>query len=176
MDESRSPSKPKPTEATTTELLAHFNKQLPAYNTAVRAKFAGDTERIDSLLMEPYPDDYLKELVIKDALIERIRRQNFRLGRHVRGRSEELLLQKKVQADGSPFLKNGRSVGHTYAEILGILAVEFPEASTSVACLRWYVVKMREAANDGGTAWPDLPQVRPRSSVGKAARDEEAAA
>ncbi|MNV60020.1 hypothetical protein D3C71_1524700 [compost metagenome] len=63
--------------------------------------------------------------------------------------------------------RDGRSIGLSYADILDQLAIEFPEASTSPACLRWYVVHMRADATAEGLPWPDLPQVRPRSTAKK---------
>lgn len=162
MDDRRTPSKPKPTDATTRSLMDHYHSQLEDYNAAL-VEHMGD--KSEGLLMERFPDDYPEDAVIRDVLIERIRRQNHRLGRNIKGRAHELLLQKTVTDDGLPVLKDGRTVGLTYAEILKLLAVEFPEASTSAACLRWYVVHMRTDASDEGLPWPALPQIRPRSSV-----------
>ena len=54
--------------------------------------------------------------------------------RTVRQASEELILQK--DADGKGLL---------YSDILKRVLVEFPAAKTTVACLRWYANKLREA-------------------------------
>jgi hypothetical protein len=51
--------------------------------------------------------------------------------------SEELLL-KVVN------VHQGRSVGLSYDEILTRVREEFPDCNTSVACLRWYCVQLRE--------------------------------
>ena len=51
---------------------------------------------------------------------------------------------------------NTRPVGYSFAEILGNLQKQFPEAKTSYACLRWYAVHLRR---NGVT----LPR-RPKSS------------
>jgi hypothetical protein len=117
-----------------------------------------------------------EELVIRASLIERIRRQNLRLGRHIKARGHELLKVKLAHPDGSLQLKDGRTLGLTYTEILQILAREFPEASTTVACLRWYVVHIRGDARDEGLDWPDLPQIRPRAKKPKPVRIVEAPA
>ncbi len=50
--------------------------------------------------------------------------------RLVRVAAEELLLQD------DPAL--------SYADILGRIRDEFPESSTTIACLRWYAVRLRE--------------------------------
>lgn len=166
-DDKKSPSKPKPSTATTQDLLRHYHAQLPAYNAKVLEAFAGDQKRIDELLMQEFPADYPEDLVIRDNLVERIRRQNHRLGRHIKARSHELLLLKLRDPVSDELLKkDGRyTLGLEYQKILDTLAVEFPEASTSVACLRWYVVKMKENARDEGSEWPDLPNIRPRSKA-----------
>jgi hypothetical protein len=167
MDDKKSPSKPKPTPATYQQLWDHYHSQLDAYNSAVRE--TQDEKRHAELLMEPLQADGLGPET-KEDLVELIRRQNHRLGRHIKARSHELLLEKLKADDGTLLLADGRyTVGHTYQAILDKLACEFPEASTSVACLRWYVVHMRSEARDEGKPWPDLPQKRPRSSKKKAA-------
>lgn len=168
MEEKKSPGKPVETSATTQQLLDHYNSQVPLYNAVVREKFQGDEEKVADLLLEEIP---MVELVVsREHLIERIRRQNLRLGRTIRERSHELLLEKATDADGQPVLKDGKyTVGLTYQRILEILAFEFPEASTSVACLRWYNVHMKGDAADEGLPFPDLPQYRPRSSAKKKA-------
>lgn len=167
MEDKKTPGKPVETSATTQQLLDHYNSQVPPYNEAIRAKFAGDQERLDELLLTTFTYENHPP---RDQLIERIRRQNLRLGRTIRERSHELLLEKAKDADGNPILKDGKyTTGLTYQRILEILAFEFPEASTSVACLRWYNVHMKGDAADEGLPFPDLPQYRPRSSAKKAA-------
>lgn len=164
MEDKRTPGKPAETTATTQQLLDHYNSQVPAYNDLVRAKFGDDEEKVAALTMEEIP--FIELVVSREHLIERIRRQNLRLGRTIRERSHELLLTKLDDADGAPLLKDGRyTTGMTYQAILEQLAYEFPEASTSVACLRWYNVHMKGDAMDEGLPFPDLPQYRPRSSA-----------
>ena len=53
-----------------------------------------------------------------------------------------------------------RSVGLPYNKIIDMIHEEFPGCNTSVACLRWYCVKIRveELGYEGLT----LPQRRPR--------------
>lgn len=168
MEDKKAPGKPAETTATTQQLLDHYNSQVPLYNAKVAEKFAGDEEKVAALAMEEIP--FVELVVSREHLIERIRRQNLRLGRTIRERSHQLLLTKVKDADGGPVLKDGRyTTGMTYQAILEQLAVEFPEASTSVACLRWYNVHMKGDAMDEGLPFPDLPQYRPRSSARKKA-------
>lgn len=162
------PKKPPITTAPMARLLAHYHSQLGAYNDAIRRLMAtaspAQSAQLADLLMEELPADYGD----KPTLVELIRRQNLRLGRHIKARSHELLMARAKDADGNPKKDPyGRSVGLSYTEILEVLAEEFPEASTSPACLRWYVVHMRDDANKEGKPWPDLPQVRPRSPAKK---------
>jgi hypothetical protein len=168
MEDKKSPGKPVETSATTQELLDHYNKQCPEYNALVREKFQDDPEKVASLLLEEIP--FVDLVVSRENLIERIKRQNLRLGRTIRERSHELLLEKVVDEEGNPVLKDGKySQGLTYQRILELLRQEFPEGSTSVAALRWYNVHMKGDAVDEGLPFPDLPQYRPRSSAKKAA-------
>lgn len=181
MSQQKKPSKPQPTTAPTERLLAHYNSQVDAYNEAVQAmdeKKRPETglqyraELIDGSIAFPsHPNPCAEAGFTRLDLIELIRRQNHRLGRHIKARSHELLLEHTVDpATGQKVLKDGKyTVGHTYQHILEVLAEEFPEASTSVACLRWYVVHMRSEADDLGVDWPPLPQVRPRSAAAKKA-------
>lgn len=142
---SRTPSKPKPTTATFEQLVGHYNSQLPAYQ-ALGVEPA-------MVALTPAQED----LPSKEDVIELIRKQNYRLKRFIRARSIELL-QEVVDK------KDGRTVGRSYADILDILAVEFPEASTSAACLRWYVVHLWSEADEEGLPRPVMPQFRPRST------------
>jgi len=166
-DARKTPSKPQPTTATTERLLAHYNSQVEAYNAAIEAM--DPKKRPEGGPHEPIAEADMAEYGMdRDFVIELIRQQNHRLGRHIKARSHELLFEKLQNDDGTPVLKDGRySVGHTYAHILDVLAEEFPESSTSVACLRWYVVHIRDDATREGTGWPPLPQVRPRSAAAR---------
>lgn len=163
----KGPKKPEPTKAPLDVLLACYNSQVPAYNEAVEKLAAGLTKVPDTLApMETMAiEQVTKEQVTKEQVIELLKRQNRRLGRTVRRRALELLEQRiKDPVTGLPQTDaDGRSIGLKYKEVLGIIHEEFPEASTSVACLRWYVVHLRMDANDLGLPWPDLPQIRPRA-------------
>jgi hypothetical protein len=179
-EDRKTPSKPKPTTAPTDQLLAHYNSQVDAYNAAILEmdekkrpetglQVPGEyrsTDHGEFILFPTHPNPCCEQLD-RDGLIELIRRQNHRLGRHIKARSHELLFEKVDDpATGQPLLKDGKwSVGHTYQHILDVLAAEFPEASTTVACLRWYVVHIRDDATREGSGWPPLPQVRPRSAA-----------
>lgn len=158
----KGPKKPEPTSASLETLVDHYNSQVPAYNEAVEKLAQGLAKVPDTLApMSVVTTDQ----VTKEQVIELVRRQNRRLGRTVRRRALELLEQRiKDPVTGLPMTdEDGRSIGLKYKEVLGIIQQEFPEASTSVACLRWYVVHLRMDANDLGLPWPDLPQIRPRA-------------
>lgn len=60
-----------------------------------------------------------------------------------------------------PNKKNARSVGVPYDEIIRRIKAEFPECQTTVACLRWYSVKIR--VEEPGYEKLRLPQRRPRA-------------
>lgn len=182
-DDKKPPSRPKPTTATDRQLLSHYNSQVDAYNERVDAlPKLPETGRQQKYEPVEHADNGLEAEwgITREGLIELIRRQNHRLGRHIKARSHELLLHKVPDPEdpSKPQLnKNGHTVGLTYRAILDILDTEFPEASTSAACLRWYVVHMRSDATEEGLEWPPLPQMRPRSSVSPAsavATEEEA--
>jgi hypothetical protein len=163
----KKPNKPVPTTASTEALLVHYNSQVEAYNAAILAM---DEKKRPETGLQHRLTALTTPYITREELIELIRRQNHRLGRHIKARSHELLLEHVKDEAGQKVLKDGKyTTGHTYQHILDVLAVEFPEASTSVACLRWYVVHMRSDADDEGLAWPDLPQWRPRSPAKKAA-------
>ena len=59
-----------------------------------------------------------------------------------------------------PDNKKARSVGLPYDEIIRRIQGEFPDCKTSVACLRWYAVKIR--VEEYGYEGLKLPQRRPR--------------
>jgi len=54
-----------------------------------------------------------------------------------------------------------RSVGIPYTDIVDMIIEDFPKADTSVACLRWYAVKVR--SSEFGYEGYRLAQRRPRS-------------
>jgi len=74
----------------------------------------------------------------------------------LRSRALELLLVKNGVD------KNGYSLGLSYDTILKQIKKEFPWSKTTINCLNWYVVKLREAKRDVGEK-TDLPSTRPRS-------------
>jgi len=69
----------------------------------------------------------------------------------IRKVAEELLLQVVGKDD------DGRPQGRSYADVLEAIFAKFPEAKTSVACLRWYAVRMRER----GEKVPNRPRAKP---------------
>lgn len=166
----KTPSKPKPTEASLDVLIRVYNDQVPAYNETVMKLSAGLTKvPVNLQPMQPVNAAIFGHSDLESAkrdIVDRIKRQNRRLGRTVRRRALELLEMRIKGPDGRPMTDaDGRSVGLKYIEVLGIIREEFPEASTSIACLRWYVVHLRMDANEEGKPWPDLPQIRPRTKV-----------
>lgn len=76
-------------------------------------------------------------------------------GRTIREVAEGLLLEVVGERDG-------RKIGHTYEAILAKVLEEFPEADTTVACLRWYSVHLNREPNI------KMP-IRPRKRPAKAA-------
>ena len=66
-------------------------------------------------------------------------------------------------ADGSS--NNARSVGMAYDEVIRRIRAEFPDCQTTVACLRWYSVKIR--VEEQGYEGLRLPQRRPRVKPSK---------
>ena len=163
----KGPKKPEPTSASLETLVAHYNSQVPAYNAAVeqlKATLAKVPDTLTTMELLPETFGHNDPEAAKQDVIERIRRQNRRLGRTVRRRALELLEMRIKGPDGLPMVdEDGRSIGLKYKEVLEIILKEFPEASTSIACLRWYVVHLRMEANDLGLPWPDLPQIRQRA-------------
>ncbi len=65
--------------------------------------------------------------------------------------------EKNVVTENHP---NARSVGIPYDKILDLIKEEFPNSNTSIACLRWYSVKIR--VEEFGYEGLVLPQNRPR--------------
>ena len=55
---------------------------------------------------------------------------------------------------------DARSVGIAYDEVIRRIRAEFPDCQTTVACLRWYSVKIR--VEEHGYEGLRLPQRRPR--------------
>ena len=71
----------------------------------------------------------------------------------IRVEAEKLLLEVvKMGEDKRPW-------GHSYEYILSTLLAQFPGAKTTVACLRWYAVHMRER----GEKVPNRPRANPKA-------------
>ena len=71
----------------------------------------------------------------------------------IRHLAEALLLEVMTYDD------DGRPYGHGYDYILGRIFEAFEGAKTSVACLRWYAVHMRER----GEKVPNRPRATPKA-------------
>lgn len=161
---SKTPRKPDITPASIEALLEHYHSQMDAFNEAQRLKASmANTEKARQALLAGLNKPLTADDISKEDLILLIRGQNLRLGRTVRNRSYQLLFTKLTDSNGNQVLEDNRTVGLSYDEILATLAIEFPEASTSAACLRWYVVHSKDAWVEHKGEWPDLPQLRPRS-------------
>lgn len=73
----------------------------------------------------------------------------------IRLAAEDLLMQVAGKDE------DGRPQGHSYAIVLDAVLAKFPEANTSVACLRWYAVRMRER----GLKVPNRPRAAPTATA-----------
>jgi len=71
----------------------------------------------------------------------------------IRATSERLLMHVHRTDPGDK-----RTVGLMYGTIVELVKQKFPKAETTIECLRWYAVHMREEGKR-------LPQKRPRPSV-----------
>ncbi len=78
----------------------------------------------------------------------------------IRRHCEELLLKVKGT---DPETK--RPLGLPYSEILNAVTSKFPEAATSLNCLRWYATKMNKRTGKEKVVMP----IRPKAKVAEAA-------
>lgn len=83
-----------------------------------------------------------EEKLIQPRVPETIKAMSYRLLQHVHG------------VDPT----DGRTVGLLYGTIVALVKKKFPKAQTSLECLRWYAVHMRQEDIK-------LPQKRPRPLV-----------
>lgn len=155
----KTPKKPKPTQAPIEVLVTHHNDRLEAYNARTVAFCTA--RKIDpaeqTFVLATVEDD-------REELIKRIRKMHVRLGDTIRDRSIQLLLEKVFDENGNvKTTEDGRLIGRSYQDILSVLAVEHPYASTSAACLRWYIVQLQDDVDDEGEPLYEFPEVRPRS-------------
>ncbi|QDP53476.1 MAG: hypothetical protein GOVbin4933_22 [Prokaryotic dsDNA virus sp.] len=92
----------------------------------------------------------------KDLLVEKVAAamKAARGNKTIREVAEALLIEVAKEEDGKP-------IGHPYDYVLDRVLEEFPEANTTVKCLRWYNTKLN---SDPNVRMP----VRPRKKVVKA--------
>lgn len=114
-------------------------------------------ERIETLWI--FEDDKLEQIdvsdmTIRDASLELLSAVDF---------YEDKKLSSSDDNRVSKDHPNARSVGFSYDAVLTQIQKAFPEARTSVACLRWYSVKVRGL--ESGFEDYTLPQRRPRASM-----------
>lgn len=127
--------------------------------------------------MSTLEDKTIKELVIihdalqgvesigtwkgrKDLLVKKVgtAMKEARGNRTIREVAEALLIETVETVDGKP-------IGHPYDYVLEQVLEEFPEANTTVKCLRWYNTKLNSDPN------VKMP-VRPRKKAVKASTAE----
>ena len=98
----------------------------------------------------------------KDLLVEKVAAamKAARGNKTIREVAEALLIEVAHEEDGKP-------IGHPYDYVLERVLEEFPEANTTVKCLRWYNTKLN---SDPNVRMP----VRPRKKVVKADKPGQA--
>ena len=163
MTRHKTPKKPEMTRAPMGVLVSHHNDRLNAYNEATVAFCSHRKIDPADRLREP-----VDETADRDELVKAIRKMHVRLGDTIRDRSIQLLLEKVLDEKGDVKTdEDGRLVGMSYQEILDVLAVEHPYASTSAACLRWYIVQVADEVDEEGEPLYEFPEYRPRSKSRK---------
>jgi F0F1-type ATP synthase membrane subunit b/b' len=108
-------------------------------------------EEEEAAALKKAEDEVARAKALKAAETEKPKKVK---GESIRAYAEGLLMEV-VSKDG-----DGRKVGHSYATILDKIKEKYDGAKTSVACLRWYAVHMREAGK--------MPPTRPRAVPAKA--------
>lgn len=98
----------------------------------------------------------------KDLLVEKVAAamKAARGNRTIREVAEALLIEVAETVDGKP-------IGHPYDYVLERVLEEFPEANTTVKCLRWYNTRLNSNPS------VKMP-VRPRKKAVKAEAPKEA--
>jgi hypothetical protein len=78
----------------------------------------------------------------KDLLVEKVAAamKAARGNKTIREVAEALLIEVASNEDGKP-------IGHPYDYVLDKVLAEFPEANTTVKCLRWYNTKLNSDPN-----------------------------
>jgi hypothetical protein len=59
--------------------------------------------------------------------------------------------------------EDGKPIGHPYDRVLAEVLAEFPEANTTVKCLRWYNTKLNSDPNVKMPVRPRKKAVRPET-------------
>ena len=150
---------------TNNDLAVHFNRRAKELGDEARVKVPWKSSRgkLEEMLAElearhpaPKPEP---EKPAKKPSGKTIRQTALDLLCHVEyheDRNKDIGPANRVP-EGT---KGARSVGLPYLEIIRRIKEEHPGANTSVACLRWYAVKMR--AEEFGFEGYKLAQRRPR--------------
>lgn len=159
-------------ELTNSDLVVIYNTLAPAPIKAWKGKKTKLIERIETMRKRasaaPKADAVPKPAVkrpagekspttartIRAAAIELLCHTQFYEDRTRKSAPDNSVLQGHTSA---------RSVGVPYDEIIRRIQAEFPGCNTTVACLRWYSVKIR--VEELGYEGLRLPQRRPRAKA-----------
>lgn len=123
----------------------------PEFEAAVAGEPVTDLEKIVEQALEDVKEDEPKR-TIKSASVELLCEVAY-----FEDSDEKSSDENRVAADHP----KARSVGIAYDEVIRRVQDEFNDCKTSVACLRWYSVKIR--VEEAGYEGLRLPQRRPRA-------------
>lgn len=120
------------TVTTSKTLLALLNAHRAKIGKSQLAKWGGKRVDLEAAVSAILPKDEPKT---KKAPKEKKTSET-----SDRGAIQRFVYAKLLEVVGED--EDGRPVGHTYPAILEAVKAEFPEAATSIACLRWYATKL----------------------------------
>ena len=131
-------------ESSIADIAARFN-ELNGSSTDVKtlakrgkAKLLAQIEAMEAKLPPEEPKAEEPTKSEKPKRVKKAPTEKKEKGPVIRVEAEKLLLEVvKVDDDKRPW-------GHSYEYILSTLLAQFEGAKTTVACLRWYAVHMRE--------------------------------
>ena len=114
-------------------------------------------DRIEALRPVEKPKSKPATRTIRSAAIDLLCHVDFYEDRHKKSGDDNRLEEFNDKAS--------RTVGLAYDEVIRRITAEFPDCQTTVACLRWYSVKIR--VEEHGYEGLRLPQRRPRVKPSK---------
>lgn len=166
-------------ESSITDIAARFN-ELNGTTTEVKtlakrgkAKLLAQIEALEAKLppaVEPEPSSPIGSLA-KQLLQSPVSEPNKPVEKPKRAKKDQPATTKKekgpvIRVEAEKLLlevvetdEDKRPWGHSYEYILNTLLAQFPGAKTTVACLRWYAVHMRER----GEKVPNRPRANPKA-------------